>query len=135
MSPARSAERQIYVAIDVNLDGERDVLRLWVTPGGEGAKCWGNVLGELRNGGIHDTLIVCCDGAQRVAECDPSDVAARGCPTLRRASRALSDQVTSKKYWAQVCREMREIHTTPSLEAAKAVSWGSPTRGGTGIRR
>jgi transposase-like protein len=27
---------------------------------------------------------------------------------------------TSKKYWAQVCREMREICTAPSLEAAEA---------------
>ena len=45
------------------IDGERDVLGLWVGPtGGEGAKYWAGVLGELRNRGIHDTFIVCCDG-------------------------------------------------------------------------
>jgi len=27
---------------------------------------------------------------------------------------------TSKKYWSQICAEMREIYTAPSLEAAEA---------------
>ncbi|MGA8355155.1 MAG: IS256 family transposase, partial [Solirubrobacteraceae bacterium] len=35
------ANRPVYVAIGVNLDGERDVLGLWLGPaGGEGAKQW-----------------------------------------------------------------------------------------------
>ena len=55
------ANRPIYVAMGINLDGERDVLGLWVGPtGGEGAKFWGNVLGELRNRGVLDAFIVCC---------------------------------------------------------------------------
>ena len=47
------ANRPVYVAMGVNLDGERDVLGLWVGPtGGEGAKFWMNVLTELRNRGV-----------------------------------------------------------------------------------
>ena len=47
----------------INLDGERDVLGLSVgPPGGEGAKFWMSLLTELRNRGVQDTLIVCCDG-------------------------------------------------------------------------
>ena len=47
------ANRPVYVAIGVNLDGERDVLGLWMGPsGGEGAKQWMNMLTELRNRGI-----------------------------------------------------------------------------------
>jgi transposase-like protein len=35
---------------------------MWVgPPGGEGAKFWMNVLTELRNRGIHDVFMVCCD--------------------------------------------------------------------------
>ena len=35
------ASRPVYVAVGVNLDGERDVLGLWLGPtGGEGAKQW-----------------------------------------------------------------------------------------------
>jgi transposase-like protein len=114
------ANRPIYVAIGINLDGERDVLGLWVGPtGGEGAKYWAGVLGELRNRGIQDSFIVCCDGL-------------KGLPDAIRATWPLADvqlcvvhlvrsaiKYTSKKYWAQVCREMREIYTAPSLEAAE----------------
>jgi putative transposase len=35
------ANRPVYVVMGVNLDGERDVLGMWVGPaGGEGAKFW-----------------------------------------------------------------------------------------------
>jgi putative transposase len=57
------ANRPVYVAIGVNLDGERDVLGLWLGPtGGEGAKQWMSMLSELKNRGVSDALIVCCDG-------------------------------------------------------------------------
>ncbi len=47
------ANRPIYVAMGVNLDGERDGLGMWVGPtGGEGAKLWTTDLAELRNRGI-----------------------------------------------------------------------------------
>ncbi len=42
----------MYVAIGVNIVGERDVLGLWLGPsGGEGAKQWATMLTELRNPG------------------------------------------------------------------------------------
>jgi putative transposase len=54
------ANRPIYVAMGVNLDGERDVLGMWVGPtGGEGAKFWMTALTELRNRGIQDTCSSC----------------------------------------------------------------------------
>ena len=50
------ANRLVYVAIGVNLDGERDVLGLWLGPtGGEGAKQWMSMLTELRNRGVAQT--------------------------------------------------------------------------------
>lgn len=55
--------RPVYVAIGVDLHGERDVLGLWVGPtSGEGAKQWMTMLTELRNRGLTDVLITCCDG-------------------------------------------------------------------------
>lgn len=51
------------MAIGVNMDGERDVLGLWMGPsGGEGAKQCTTMLTELRNRGVLDVLITCCDG-------------------------------------------------------------------------
>lgn len=113
--------RPIYVAMGVNMDGERDVLGMWIGPtGGEGAKYWTGILTELRNRGVRDTFIVCCDGL-------------KGLPESIRATWPLADvqlcvvhlvrsalRYTSKKHWGAVCREMREIYTAPTLAAAEA---------------
>jgi transposase-like protein len=63
------ANRPVYVAIGISVDGIRDVLGLWMGPsGGEGAKQWMNMLTELRNRGILDACIVCCDGLKGLPE-------------------------------------------------------------------
>lgn len=60
---AQVASRPVYVAVGVNLKGERDLLGLWPGPtGGEGAKAWMSMLTELKNRGVADVLIACCDG-------------------------------------------------------------------------
>ena len=63
------ANRPVYVAIGITVDGYRDVLGMWVGPtGGEGAKQWMNMLTDLRNRGILDACIVCCDGLKGLPE-------------------------------------------------------------------
>jgi transposase-like protein len=115
------ANRPVYVVMGVNLDGERDVLGLWVGPaGGEGAKFWTTVLTELRNRGVHDAFIVCCDGLKGLPEAiratwPPADVQLCVVHLVRSSLR-----YTSKKHWGQVCREMREIYTAPTVAAAEA---------------
>src|SRR5689334_12348598 len=56
------ANRPIYAAIGVTLDGNKDVLGLWAGSGGEGAKFWMSVLTDLRNRGIKDVFFLVCDG-------------------------------------------------------------------------
>jgi Transposase and inactivated derivatives len=50
-----------YLAIGVNLDGERDVLGIWFQQT-EGAKFWLQVLTDLKSRGVHDVLVCCVDG-------------------------------------------------------------------------
>ncbi len=53
------ATRPVHVAIGISVDGERDVLGMWIDPsGGEGSKQWMNMLADLRNRGIVDVCIV-----------------------------------------------------------------------------
>jgi putative transposase len=52
-----------YLAIGVNLDGERDVLGIWFQRT-EGAKFWLGVLTELKQRGVQDVLICCVDGLE-----------------------------------------------------------------------
>src|SRR5690606_25462044 len=56
------ANRAFYCAIGVTVEGQRDILGIWASPGAEGAKWWLSVLTELRNRGAKDVCIVVCDG-------------------------------------------------------------------------
>ncbi|MFD0851957.1 IS256 family transposase, partial [Actinomadura adrarensis] len=56
------ANRPIYIALAVTVDGKRDILGLWAGDGGEGAKYWLQVLTEIRNRGVADACMVVCDG-------------------------------------------------------------------------
>ncbi len=62
------ANRPIYTAVAVTVDGERDILGLWAGDGGEGAKFWAQVLTEIRNRGVDDILIAVCDGLKGLPE-------------------------------------------------------------------
>src|SRR5918912_3484321 len=56
------ANRPIYAAIGVSLDGARDVLGLWAGAGGEGAKFWMSLLTDRRARGARDVFFAVCDG-------------------------------------------------------------------------
>jgi hypothetical protein len=60
------ANRPIYVALAVTVDGERDILGLWAGEhgDGEGAKYWLRVLTELKNRGVADCCIVSVTGSR-----------------------------------------------------------------------
>jgi putative transposase len=51
-----------HLVVGVDVDGFKHVLGIWLQAGGEGAKFWLSVFTELRNRGLKDALIVCCDG-------------------------------------------------------------------------
>src|ERR671937_2215065 len=56
------ANRPIYIALAVTVDGGRDILGLWAGDGGEGAKFWLRVLTEIKNRGAGDVCLLVCDG-------------------------------------------------------------------------
>jgi putative transposase len=55
--------RPAYLAVGVDLEGRKHVLGIWIGDSkGEGSKFWLSVLSQLKNRGVGDVLIVCCDG-------------------------------------------------------------------------
>jgi len=50
-----------YVVIGVNLDGEKEVLGIWIGAN-ESSKFWLSVLTDLKNRGVQNVLIFCVDG-------------------------------------------------------------------------
>lgn len=50
-----------YVVLGVNMDGEKEVLGIWIGAN-ESSKFWLSVLNDLKNRGVKDVLIFCVDG-------------------------------------------------------------------------
>jgi len=57
----RVVNKAFYLALGVNIEGEKDLLGIWISQN-EGAKFWLNVLNEIKNRGAEDILIACVDG-------------------------------------------------------------------------
>ena len=59
--------KAVYLAVGVNLRGEKEVLGLWIAQT-EGAKFWLQVVTELKNRGVQDIFIACVDGLKGFPE-------------------------------------------------------------------
>jgi putative transposase len=115
------ANRPVYVAIGVNLDGERDVLGLWMGPsGGECAKQWMTMLTELRNRGLLDALIVCCDGLKGLPDAIRLTWPQATVQTCVVHLVRNSLRYASKRHWQTITKQMRLIYTAPTVPAAEA---------------
>jgi transposase-like protein len=124
------ANRPIYVAMAVTVDGCRDILGLWAGDGGEGAKFWLQVLTELRNRGVEDVCMVVCDGLKGLPEAIeatwPRAVTQTCVIHLLRAS----FRYAGRQHWDAIAKALRPVYTAPTEQAAKerfgefAETWG-----------
>ena len=53
--------KAVYLAIGVNLEGQKELLGIWVGKA-EGAKFWMQIVTELKNRGIEEIYVACVDG-------------------------------------------------------------------------
>ncbi|MEL6456531.1 MAG: IS256 family transposase [Cyanobacteria bacterium J06623_5] len=59
----RVSKRAVYVVLGIDREGNKQLLGLWIGEAEtEGAKFWLKVLTDLKNRGLRDILIACCDG-------------------------------------------------------------------------
>ena len=111
--------RAAHIAVGIDLDGVKHVLGIWVQTS-EGAKFWAGVCAELRNRGIRDVLIVCCDGLTGFPEAIEAtwpQATVQTCTVhlIRAAMRFVSYQDRKK-----VAAALKPIYTAPTVEAAEA---------------
>lgn len=59
--------KAVYLAIGINLNGEKEVLGLWIAQT-EGAEFWLQVVTELKNRGVQNIFIACVDGLKGFPE-------------------------------------------------------------------
>jgi transposase-like protein len=125
------ANRPIYAAIGVTLEGEKDVLGLWAGTGGEGAKFWMAVLTDLRNRGIKDVFFLVCDGLKGlpdvVVNVWPQTIVQTCIIHLIRNTFRLA----SRKDWDALKRDLKPVYTAINAAAARvafdelAEKWGN----------
>lgn len=63
----RVINRAVYLALGVNMDGQKELLGMWISTN-EGAKFWLQILTELENRGLENILIACVDGLKGFEE-------------------------------------------------------------------
>jgi hypothetical protein len=113
--------RPVYVAMGITVEGERDVLGLWVGPtGGEGAKQWMTMLTELRNRGVADACIVCCDGLKGLPEAIAATWPLATVQTCVVHLVRNSLRYASKADWAKITAGLKTVYTAPTVTAAEA---------------
>jgi transposase-like protein len=114
------ANRPVYAAIGVTIDGHKDVLGLWMGTGGEGAKFWMSVLIDLKNRGVTDVFFLVCDGLKGLPEVVtnvwPQTIVQTCIVHLIRNTFRLA----SRRDWDAVKRDIKPIYTAPNPDAALA---------------
>jgi putative transposase len=124
------ANRPVYAAIGVTLDGGKDILGLWAGTGGEGAKFWMSVLTDIRNRGVKDVFFLVCDGLKGLPE-----VVANVWPltTVQTCIIHLirnTFRLASKRDWDALKRHVKPVYTAVNATAARtaldelAEAWG-----------
>jgi putative transposase len=124
--------KPIYVVIGVTVNGEREILGLWMGDGSEGAKFWLQVLTELKNRGVADVCIAVCDGLKGLPDAintvwELTTVQACIIHLIRNTFR-----YGSRKYWDQIAHDLRPVYTAVTESEARAQfeefaeKWGKP---------
>ncbi|MFF4384485.1 IS256 family transposase [Kitasatospora sp. NPDC001547] len=112
------ANRPIYVALAVTVEGTREILGLWAGDGGEGAKYWLHVLTEIKNRGVADVCMVVCDGLKglpdAIAAVWPQAVTQTCIVHLIRAS----FRYAARQDWDKVSKALKPVYTAPTEDAA-----------------
>lgn len=112
--------RPVYIAMAIDLEGAKHVLGLWLGKGSEGAKFWLGILTELRNRGVEDVLIVCCDGlsgfGDAIEEVWPQATVQTCVVHLIRNS----IRYASWKHRKVIVKELRPVYQAATVDAAAA---------------
>jgi putative transposase len=109
--------RAVYVAIGVNLEGNKEVLGLW-TSANEGAKFWLQVMTEMKNRGVQEVFIACIDGLKGFPEAIEAvfpNAEVQLC-IVHLVRHSLN--YVSWKQWRDVAADLRPVYSAPTKEEA-----------------
>jgi putative transposase len=109
--------RACYLALAINMDGEREVLGMWFQAN-EGAKFWMQVLTDLKQRGVQDILICCVDGLKGFPEAIEATFPATTVQTCIVHLIRHSLKYVPRKQYEQVTKDLRPIYTAVDADQA-----------------
>ncbi len=109
--------RACYLALAINLDGEREVLGMWFQAN-EGSKFWMQVLTDLKQRGVQDILIACVDGLKGFPEAIEATFPATTVQTCIVHLIRHSLKYVPRKQYEQVTKDLRPIYTAIDADQA-----------------
>jgi len=112
------ANRPIYLALGVTVEGHRDILGIWAGDGGEGAKYWLQVFTEIKNRGVEDILMLVCDGLKGLPDAVETVWPATIVQTCIIHLLRNSFRYASRADWDKISKALRPVYTAPTEEAA-----------------
>lgn len=108
-----------YTVYSVNWEGERDLLGLYLRPGGEGALHWGLILEDLKRRGVQDILVACTDNlkgfSESLAHSFPYTIVQKCIVHQVRNSLRYVDDSDSR----ELAKDLKKIYTSVTEEQAK----------------
>lgn len=114
------ANRPVYTAIGVTVDGKREILGLWIGTGGEGAKYWLQVLTEIKNRGVDDACIVVCDGLKGLPESIEATWPLAVVQTCVLHLIRNTFRLASRRDWDKMAKDLRPVYTAVNEADAQA---------------
>lgn len=111
--------KAVYVALGVNLQGEKELLGLWISET-EGAKFWLAVFTELQSRGVEDCFVACVDGLSGLPEALETvfpQTQVQLC-IVHKVRHSLQYVVWKER--RQVARDLRAIYGASTLAEAEA---------------
>jgi putative transposase len=99
--------------------GKRDILGIWASPGGEGAKFWLSVLTEVRNRGVRDVCIVACDGLKGLPDAIGVTWPLAVVQTCVLHLIRNTFRYAARQHWDALARDLRPVYTAVNEQAAR----------------
>jgi putative transposase len=109
--------RACYLALAINMDGEREVLGMWFQAN-EGAKFWMQVLTDLKQRGVQDILIACVDGLKGFPEAIEATFPATTVQTCIVHLIRHSLKYVPRRQYDAVVKDLKPIYTAIDADGA-----------------
>lgn len=113
----QTVKKAVYVAIGTRLNGQREVLGMWIG-GNESAKYWLGVLNEIKNRGVEDIMIVSVDGLTGFGDAIGAVYPKAEIQRCIVHQIRYSTKFISYKGIKPFMKELKEVYQAPTEEAA-----------------